>query len=485
MSFTTTPNMNLPVPVVGQEAGPQYAIDVNSCLTLLDQHNHAPGSGVQINPSGLDINSALSFNNNFATDMAGITFLAQGSTPAVNTIYENGVDLYFVDGIGNNVRITQNGGIAGSPGSIANLTPPASASYVSGSSTFVWQSNTSIAANMDFGAAILRNLSPNSTNSLTLQPPLLTSNYSITLPYLPASNSFLTINSSGVMSTSVPVPSVGTDGQFYRQSSNVPVWQNLYANSQTKTANYTAVVTDDIIYCSGAAFTITLYTAVGNSGRELIIKKTDSSLANIITISTALSQTIDGLSSYTLNTLNETVTLVSDGSNWKIIDHISNTDWTSYTPSLTGTTTNPVKGTTSIDAAFWRRNGRDIEIIYNYRQTVAGTAGSGALICSLPSNITADTTIIPVSDVTITPAPAVFQVGSFVSQSTSASVGTMAASTVLASSTTLGFVRQQTSGGNLVQDFQRYVANDNQGSFNNTNFNFAIRAKFPVVGWQA
>lgn len=212
MSFTLSPNMNLPVPTVGNEPGPNYAVDVNSSLSLVDSHDHSPGKGVQITPNGLNINSALSMQNNFLTQNAGVTFSAQSSTPALNTIYEAGVDLFYVDGNGNNIRITQSGGIAGSPGSISNLTPPASASYVSGLSTFVWESGTSIAANMDFGAAILRNLSPNSTFGLTLQPPAsLASNYTITLPTLPGSLSFVSIDNSGNMSAS-PSQSGGLTG---------------------------------------------------------------------------------------------------------------------------------------------------------------------------------------------------------------------------------------------------------------------------------
>lgn len=197
-TVTLSPNMSLPVPTVGGDPSPTYAFDVNSALTIVDQHNHSPGSGVQITPAGLNINTSLPMNNNFLINSAGLTLTAQSVTPANNTLYESGVDLYYTDGVGNNVRITQSGGVAGSPGSISNLNSPASASYVSGSQTFVWQSGASIAANMDFGSAIMRNLSPNSTFALTLQPPAaLASNYSLTLPTIPAAQQFMTIDASG------------------------------------------------------------------------------------------------------------------------------------------------------------------------------------------------------------------------------------------------------------------------------------------------
>lgn len=197
---TLSPNMSLPVPSVGTTAGPEYANDINASLTLIDQHDHTPGYGVQITPAAININASLDFSDNFAINVSGVTLSTQGSTPGNSTIYESGTDLYYVDGLGNNVRITQSGGIAGSPGSIANLTSPASASYVSGSSTFVWESNTSIAAHMDFGSAIMRNLTPNSTYALTLQPPAaLSANYTITLPSLPVSARVLSIGTSGTI----------------------------------------------------------------------------------------------------------------------------------------------------------------------------------------------------------------------------------------------------------------------------------------------
>lgn len=205
MGFTNTPNMSLPIPAVGNEPGPQYATDVNNALTLVDSHDHSPGKGVLITPSGLDISTDLPFNGNYATSLAGATFLSS-ATPGLQTVYVSGVDLFFVDGIGNNVRITQSGSVAGTPGSIANLVPPASATYVASSSTFVWQSNVSAAANMDFGSAIFRNVLPNSTFGITMSAPAsLSSNNSITLPLQPASKKFLTMTSAGVQAADTDV----------------------------------------------------------------------------------------------------------------------------------------------------------------------------------------------------------------------------------------------------------------------------------------
>lgn len=204
MSVIISPNMNLPVPVVDREPGPDYAIDMNNSLNIIDQHNHSPGSGVQITPQGLNINSALTLQNNFLTNSGGMTFTAQISQPANNTIYESGTDLYYVDGLGNNVRITQSGAVAGTPGSIGSLTPPATVTYNSASKTFVFQSNTNVAANIDAASYILRNITPNSTFGLTLEPPAaLGVDYTITLPNLPLATSLVTMDVSGVLAANV------------------------------------------------------------------------------------------------------------------------------------------------------------------------------------------------------------------------------------------------------------------------------------------
>ncbi len=194
--------MNLPVPVVGVEPGQQFAIDINDCMSLIDSHDHTAGSGVQITPGGLNINTDLTINNNNLIDARSLRMSVQTPPLAgvddLGCLYVSGVDLYYNDENGNQIQITQSGGVAGTPGSISNLTSPASASYVAADQTFVWQSAANTAANMDGGSFILRNIVANSFG-ITLSPPSLASNYTITLPALPASQKFMTIDASGNM----------------------------------------------------------------------------------------------------------------------------------------------------------------------------------------------------------------------------------------------------------------------------------------------
>lgn len=214
---TPSANMSLPIPSVGTTGGPDYAENVNAALTIVDQHSHIPGSGVPITPQAIDINSALTLSNNFLTEAAGMTFTAQTVTPANGTVYLSGDDLYFVDALGNDIQITQNGGIAGTSGSISNLVAPASASYVSVSSTFVFQSNANIAANLDAGSLLLRNITPNSTYALTLAPPAgLGANYSLTLPALPSSKKIMALDATGAITAPYTV-----DGTTLEIASNL------------------------------------------------------------------------------------------------------------------------------------------------------------------------------------------------------------------------------------------------------------------------
>ena len=62
---------------------------------------------------------------------------------------------------------------------------------------------------------------------------------------------------------------------------------------------------------------VTLYAATSNGGRKLIIKKTDS--GNTVNILRAGSETIDGATSLALYHQNESITLMSDNSNWFIV----------------------------------------------------------------------------------------------------------------------------------------------------------------------
>lgn len=183
-----SPNMNLPVPIVGVDPGPDWATNINACLGILDQHNHSSGQGVQITPSGLNINSDLTMNSNNLTYVNTVRFVnlsgtLAGTSPNLGCIYEANNELIYNDGAGNVVPITKTGSVNAGAGSITGLpSGTASASYSAGSQTFIWQSATNTPANMDFGSGIFRNIVANS-KGLTLNPPnAMGADYSVALP---------------------------------------------------------------------------------------------------------------------------------------------------------------------------------------------------------------------------------------------------------------------------------------------------------------
>jgi hypothetical protein len=98
-------------------------------------------------------------------------------------------------------------------------------------------------------------------------------------------------------------------------SSTFDLHGSFELNLVNKTANYTAA-SETIINCTANSFTVTLPTAVGVDGRHYVVK---NSGAGVITVATTSSQTIDGVTTKSLPTQYDKMTVVSDGANWIII----------------------------------------------------------------------------------------------------------------------------------------------------------------------
>lgn len=87
----------------------------------------------------------------------------------------------------------------------------------------------------------------------------------------------------------------------------------------SQSTTYIALSTDEVVSASasGGAFTVTLPTAVGVTGRRYTVKKTDSTF-NAVTIDGNAAETIDGGATYILWYQNQAATLVSNGTNWVV-----------------------------------------------------------------------------------------------------------------------------------------------------------------------
>lgn len=150
-----------------------------------------------------------------------------------------------------------------------------------------------------------------------------------------------------------------------------------------KTTTYTADPEDDVITVSAAAdWTLTLPTAVGISGKEYMIIRTDNDITKKVTVDGNASETIGGAADLKLYTLNERLKIVSDGANWQILVHDCATNAEAYTPSLAGVGT-----PTGVSFVWWRRNDR----LHVRGYATTGTVAAAAFSCSIPTGAIMDT----------------------------------------------------------------------------------------------
>ena len=210
-NYTISPNMNLPVPIVGVDPGPEYAVDVNSALTLVDSHDHSIGYGVQIQPAGLNISSDLTFHSNRAVNVAALALVVQSSSPGAMNLFSMPAgtspvanELFYTDNNGVTTQITSNG--------IVNTTASAieGETYNTATGTFIWTQTQSgfptTPANFSIASLTLAPAIASTSVALTLMPPSgLSGAASITLPLTSglSNPAFLTITTGGVMSPSV------------------------------------------------------------------------------------------------------------------------------------------------------------------------------------------------------------------------------------------------------------------------------------------
>ena len=203
--------LTLPTPTV--TPGPQYAIENNSAFTVIDSHNHTSGSGLPVPSAGININADLPFQNFNAITLRSTRFTDQGtaiSLPSdLGCVYIAGGELWYNDGIGQQVQITAGGAInAASIGGIGGDygTSTASVFYTSVDQSYYFWQDVNLYATMETGPIVLHPLTP-SPFGVTLQAfPTLSADYDVTFPNaLPASTKFVTIDATGQLGFSYDV----------------------------------------------------------------------------------------------------------------------------------------------------------------------------------------------------------------------------------------------------------------------------------------
>lgn len=155
--------------------------------------------------------------------------------------------------------------------------------------------------------------------------------------------------------------------------------------------------------------------------------------------------------------------------------------WTSYTPTITGSISNPTLATTKTLIARYRVVGKSLQIAFTYyaASSTGAAAGSGAYLFSLPAGFTIDTTAAPIAASTTSVA------GDYSGFSAS-SLGNGIASTNSASTPCI-VVGSSTTTVSLAGTFTSAGASVNtligSGSFTvaNNNCCYKFTAEIPIV----
>jgi len=121
--------MNLLLPVPSVTPGPLWAQEEVDAYNLIDAHDHSIGKGAKIGTSGIDIESDLPLNNNDLTTVRSVRFANQPGiltdTPDIGCFFNYGGNIYWNNGAGVAVQITNGPGIAISgSGAFSVKTPP-------------------------------------------------------------------------------------------------------------------------------------------------------------------------------------------------------------------------------------------------------------------------------------------------------------------------------------------------------------------------
>lgn len=193
----TTPNMTLTLPVVSQTLGPQWASEINADLSLIDSHNHTSGNGALVPVAGLNMNADLSLATHALTNVTRLGLLNQASMSSLNSVYADSGNLWWYNGSGVAVKITNGNSVfVGGTGNIGGLpSGSAAVNYVNSTLSYDFFNSAGapaglIAGTIDCPSVIV--------SSITIDRSSGTSPYTLSLPSAaPAANSFVTCSTAG------------------------------------------------------------------------------------------------------------------------------------------------------------------------------------------------------------------------------------------------------------------------------------------------
>ena len=259
--MTTTPNMNLQLPIVSTTEGPDWASLLNSAFAVIDNHDHSDGKGVNVTPAGLNIATDLTFNGNGAISL-GYTGFTQSSAPVTNNVVFVDINdsLKWKTSNGEFTILDTNGSSSSSGGFGGDYTSSdALATYSDVTKAYTFLQDTGITAFINSGAiSLYENVA--SSNPITIAPPTsLVSAYTLTLPTTvsPENGRALISSTSGALSynnqglqTADTVSFAGLDLNagsvdeivlaLNSQTTTSTVRQNFYNSDETRNFNLSA-----------------------------------------------------------------------------------------------------------------------------------------------------------------------------------------------------------------------------------------------------
>lgn len=267
----------------------------------------------------------------------------------------------------------------------------------------------------------------------------------------------------------------GSNGQVLTLNTGLPSWQAAptpVRSVVTTTTNLAISTANDVVLGNViiSAITITLPTAIGNSGKEFDFKKIDGTFS-AMTIAPTGGQLIDGFVNYSLVTQFETLTIISDGSGWQILEHRIDQTPKAYTLVITGTVSNPTPGADNGHVTTQYRDGSYLHQHIDLNYSAGGSLGSGLYLFPIPTGLTADPNNIKTASAD---AEGYCGTGQIFDGTTSRNVQ------ALMYDSTHFSLKILTNTNNLTKNY----ADIGSANFGLTNaFILSLDVKIPIIGW--
>jgi len=143
---------------------------------------------------------------------------------------------------------------------------------------------------------------------------------------------------------------------------------------------------DRVLVLSGTSFTENLPPAALCKGNIYTFVHSGTSLSQIYTIDGFASETIGGATTVKMHTNGQTLKIISDGTNWLILDSKTITQWETYAPTYSS-----AFGTTADSSVRWRRVGTSMDIRGSW---TGGTIAAAVATFTLPTGCSFSSTLV-------------------------------------------------------------------------------------------